>query len=397
MKIKTVLLVLLLFAGNAAFAQIGCNNDGSQPDPSAGLDVKFPDKGLLIPRVALVQTSSPSPVTVPANSLLVYNTATANDITPGYYYWNDDSSTWVRLSIFSGGSGTTNYVTKWATDGTLGNSQLFDDGTNVGIGNAIPGAKLDVAGGNIRTDQQLVSTMAEGTAPLAVTSTTLVSNLNADLLDGMHASEFALASSNGNNATYRWATFTTYTDGGFWACDNNQALFGGVTPSNWTNGSALASQMSSDKEILRTLFTQKGYAKGNATIMNEDYIMYSSTNGKVVMALFRINNTTGSIINWTPNFYFSAYDVWGEKASVALNGGNSWSSSSSGSASVTLPIPANRVSTVIFVSTSGSAFTMANSLSVRNCRLAFYNNSLLLPSGLEFIDDLDTATGGWSQ
>ena len=37
---------------------------------------------------------------------------------------------------------------------------------------------------------QLVSSMAMGTAPITVVSTTLVTNLNADLLDGLHASAF---------------------------------------------------------------------------------------------------------------------------------------------------------------------------------------------------------------
>ena len=44
---------------------------------------------------------------------------------------------------------------------------------------------------------QLVSTAAQGTAPLEVTSNTLVTNLNADQLDGHDASEFALAGSGG--------------------------------------------------------------------------------------------------------------------------------------------------------------------------------------------------------
>lgn len=43
------------------------------------------------------------------------------------------------------GSGTLNYIPKWTPDGfTLGNSQIFDDGTNVGIGTATPNAKLVV-------------------------------------------------------------------------------------------------------------------------------------------------------------------------------------------------------------------------------------------------------------
>ncbi len=41
------------------------------------------------------------------------------------------------------------------------------------------------------TGTQLVSTIATGTAPLTVTSTTAVTNLNADLLDGNHATAFA--------------------------------------------------------------------------------------------------------------------------------------------------------------------------------------------------------------
>ena len=54
---------------------------------------------------------------------------------------------------------------------------------SLGIGTT-PGVKLDVFGGPIRTNNQLISTVAAGTAPLAVTSNTLVANLNADYLDG---------------------------------------------------------------------------------------------------------------------------------------------------------------------------------------------------------------------
>lgn len=37
-----------------------------------------------------------------------------------------------------GGSGTTNYVSKWTASGTLGNSLIFDNGTNVGMGTTNP-------------------------------------------------------------------------------------------------------------------------------------------------------------------------------------------------------------------------------------------------------------------
>lgn len=45
------------------------------------------------------------------------------------------------------GSGTVNYVPKWGTISNLTNSQIFDNGTNVGIGTAVPGTyKLNVNG-----------------------------------------------------------------------------------------------------------------------------------------------------------------------------------------------------------------------------------------------------------
>jgi len=48
--------------------------------------------------------------------------------------------------------------------------------------------------GEVKMTGQLTLSLATGTSPLAVTSTTLVSNLNSDMLDGYHASAFAQAS-----------------------------------------------------------------------------------------------------------------------------------------------------------------------------------------------------------
>jgi len=55
---------------------------------------------------------------------------------------------WVDLSEISGvdGSGTANYIAKWTDGDSIGNSVIYDNGTNVGIGTASPAAKLDVEG-----------------------------------------------------------------------------------------------------------------------------------------------------------------------------------------------------------------------------------------------------------
>jgi hypothetical protein len=46
-----------------------------------------------------------------------------------------------------GGSGTTNYLAKFTASGTVGNSQLFDNGTNVGIGTTSPAVRFHVNSG----------------------------------------------------------------------------------------------------------------------------------------------------------------------------------------------------------------------------------------------------------
>ena len=131
-----------------------------------------------------------------------------------------------------------------------------------------------------------------------------------------------------SGAIYRWAIFSTYNNNTGWLMNNGSDMFGGINPSNWTDGNAIAASMSPDKEILRTLYTRKGYGGKNALVMAKVFHQYSSTNGQVVSALFRIENTTSDNIIWTPYFYYTCYYSWSERASVALNGVNQWDSGS---------------------------------------------------------------------
>ncbi len=59
----------------------------------------------------------------------------------------DSSGNVIEIPIGGGavdGSGTTNYVTKWTDADTIGNSVMYDNGTNVGIGTTSPSKKLTV-------------------------------------------------------------------------------------------------------------------------------------------------------------------------------------------------------------------------------------------------------------
>jgi hypothetical protein len=51
------------------------------------------------------------------------------------------------LSLSGDLVGTPNYVAKYTPTGTgINDSQIYDNGTNVGVGTATPGAKLEVSG-----------------------------------------------------------------------------------------------------------------------------------------------------------------------------------------------------------------------------------------------------------
>lgn len=67
-------------------------------------------------------------------------------------------------------SGTTNYVSKFTSSTAIGNSQIFDNGTNVGIGTASPITKFHIAGTNVV--QYIESTTTTNYAELQILNTT---------------------------------------------------------------------------------------------------------------------------------------------------------------------------------------------------------------------------------
>jgi hypothetical protein len=205
------------------------------------------------------------------------------------------------------------------------------------------------------------------------------------------------------NRVYRWNVFNTSDfASGTWLFNNSSALFGSVTPQAWTDNQATAQNITSDKDAQQSFLTQKGYPGRNALVFADTRYQYSSTDGKVVVVLFRVQNTTANPITWNAHFFYSCNRQFGEIASAALNGVNVWTDNCINSglmAVVPLVIPANRTSTAVFVSTSGMAVSPnnINSEFERATVAGFVDDSLSLPAGLSFVDDLDTATGGYEQ
>lgn len=64
----------------------------------------------------------------------------SNGAVNGYFLQSDASgnATWTQISGGLTGSGATNYVSKWLNSSTLTSSNIYDNGTNVGIGTTSP-------------------------------------------------------------------------------------------------------------------------------------------------------------------------------------------------------------------------------------------------------------------
>jgi hypothetical protein len=198
---------------------------------------------------------------------------------------------------------------------------------------------------------------------------------------------------NPNRPIYRYNVFSTYAQwAGQWYADNSAELYGGIAPSSWSGG-ATANQISASKDVQRNFFIYKGWGNWNTNVWAEEWYSYSSTNERFVVVLFRIKNTLDRDVEWTTNHYYSSYGGWQSYASIAVNGELDWyTTSDCGFCNIqrTLTIPAGQTSSVIFVSGSGNP-----NGSMRTTLMIFHSDSLRLPDGLEYVDDLDYATGGW--
>ena len=155
---KILVLFLSIFTANS-YAQVGIGINATAPDASALLDVTNPNKGVLIPRVALTNVATAAPVVAPANSLIVYNTnaGVTGGTGSGFYYYN--GTQWVSFSSassswsLSGNSNTSdaiNYVgTSDAQDfilSTNSNEAMRITATgDVGIGTNTPSTKLHLS------------------------------------------------------------------------------------------------------------------------------------------------------------------------------------------------------------------------------------------------------------
>ena len=97
MKVKKLFFVACNLFGVLSFAQVGINTT----TPNALLDIRATSAtaptntdGLLIPKVDVFPATNP---TAAQQGMLVYLTTTSGSNAPGFYYWDNDTTTWIGL------------------------------------------------------------------------------------------------------------------------------------------------------------------------------------------------------------------------------------------------------------------------------------------------------------
>lgn len=175
MPSQVLLLLSLLYFTSLTAQNIGIGTN--IPHPSAKLDVVDSNRGLLVPRVALIGVANGVlPVNAPAQGLLVYNTnnAVTGGGGVGFYYWN--GTRWVMLvanadqdwAINATGTGLEALPGSNSSPGayalTAGQNNRAD-GTHAvcfGSGNSAAGAYAVVTGGDAFNDASATHTFIGG-------------------------------------------------------------------------------------------------------------------------------------------------------------------------------------------------------------------------------------------
>ncbi|MFK5855086.1 MAG: FISUMP domain-containing protein [Bacteroidota bacterium] len=111
-KFKTLIAIMFISLSIMLQAQVGINTDGSTPNPSAMLDIKSSDKGLLIPRMTQSEIEN---ITNPAGGLMVYSTTNEQ-----FYTFVASEITWKEIAY---GTGT---IVPFG-DGSIGTSGSCDN------------------------------------------------------------------------------------------------------------------------------------------------------------------------------------------------------------------------------------------------------------------------------
>lgn len=122
--------------------------------PSVNNNIFYYDGSSATNRSLTFQTEGSNRLTINQAGTIRFNAYGGGTITGtrAYDLAVDASGNIIEVAVGAGtvtGTGTTNYLPKWTSASAIGDSQIVDNGTNVGIGTNTPRARLYVYGGDI--------------------------------------------------------------------------------------------------------------------------------------------------------------------------------------------------------------------------------------------------------
>ena len=286
---------------------VGVNSTGAFPATSAMLDVSSTDKGILIPRVNIIDLNTAAPVAAPVTSLLVYNTNVASGV--GYYFW--DGSKWVQLSDANSNSDEDWYEVGTSVAPNSINDNIFTQG-NVGIDIISPQHKLVVSESN-STNSSLTFdgfTASSATDLAAILPGSDFGGLiqggtNGNLVIGIRGNDgndgFLIASGSGN-----YITDNTYDNAILFARNDGNVGIGTVSPSqklDVTGGAILRAvnasyfwteRVDSDFDMIQGAASTKRTLSIHPSTTGSDVLAVYANNGSFFSAL-HVKNTTGNV------------------------------------------------------------------------------------------------------
>ncbi|MFN8299699.1 MAG: hypothetical protein U0T75_11375 [Chitinophagales bacterium] len=204
----------------------------SNPNANAALDVTSSNKGMLIPRVALVSTSNPISGTKP-DGLMVYNTSTTGTYnTPGIYTWSSTSNDWVRVITNTTLSSSLQNLTNQAGGG-LG-TFTYNGSSAVQIAIASQGVQTGMIANDAVTTTQI--------APNTITSADMGPN-SVDLSSGVVTNLLPINRGGTNTNTIGSGGSIAYSNGtnyGFSPVGTSGQVLvsGGTGQPTWSNANA---------------------------------------------------------------------------------------------------------------------------------------------------------------
>ncbi|MCZ8227741.1 hypothetical protein [Flavobacterium sp.] len=147
-QIATTAFVTAATSGKQDAITLTTTGTGAASLVGATLNIPTPNNGTVTEVSALtIGTSgtniSSTVATSTTTPVITLNIPTASAANRGAL----SSADWTTFNAKVGGSGTTNFVPKFTSSNGIGDSSIFDNGTNVGIGTTAPANKLEITQG----------------------------------------------------------------------------------------------------------------------------------------------------------------------------------------------------------------------------------------------------------